>query len=126
MPDLTTPTGDVDALVSHEWTSHPRSAHREHTYDSGCAICRGDVAAIVAVVAPLIAEQTRREERDRIAAQVREIAADSDWGHVNLRKFRSRHRRLVTGDSAVAVLLAVADEIETPGRETYPKETDRA
>ncbi|MEV4181652.1 hypothetical protein AB0J28_09415 [Streptosporangium canum] len=73
------------------------------------------------VAAPFIAEQARRE----VAAHAREIAADSDWGHVNLRAFRSRHRRLVTGDSAVAVLLAFADEIEEPAREAFPKGDDQ-
>lgn len=66
-----TPTGDVDALVSHAWAPHPRSAHREHNYDSACAICRGDVAAMLAVVAPVIAERARREERERLAAAAR-------------------------------------------------------
>ncbi|WP_326642960.1 hypothetical protein OG884_05990 [Streptosporangium sp. NBC_01755] len=73
-------TPDVDALVSHEWTSHPRSAHRLHIYDSACAICRGDVAAIVAVVAPLIVEQTRREVADEFRALASRYRAVPDEG----------------------------------------------
>ncbi|WP_326646632.1 hypothetical protein OG884_18560 [Streptosporangium sp. NBC_01755] len=72
MPDPTIPTGDVDVLVSHEWTSHPRSAHRLHTYDAACAICRGDAAAIVAVVAQQIRRQVADEFRALAAAASRD------------------------------------------------------
>lgn len=62
---------------------------------------------------PHIEARVRRE----VAEQIREIVEDD--GPVplpNWRAFKARHPRLVTGDSIVAVLLAVADEIEGDAR----------
>jgi hypothetical protein len=47
----------VDLVLDHPWSAdYPGSEHRAHQYDSGCAVCRGDVAAILALVTePLLA-----------------------------------------------------------------------
>jgi hypothetical protein len=64
MPDSPLPEGAVQAaaraLVTHQWAGTPWSAHEAHQYDSGCAVCQGDVPAIVAAVAPFIAEHIAR------------------------------------------------------------------
>lgn len=64
------------AVASHPWDTTPRSAHRDHAADAGCAVCRGDVPALVAVAlkaaAPLIAEQARREAAEQIAHRIQE------------------------------------------------------
>lgn len=79
MPDL---SGDLvgrltAALLAEPWTSSPRAAHGEHQFDSGCAICQGDVDRLAAFVARFLADggqATRKESfpvgglRDRIAA----------------------------------------------------------
>lgn len=55
----------VDAVLRHRWVdSRVHSAHERHNYDSSCAVCRGDVAAILAVAAPVIVAQ----ERERVLA----------------------------------------------------------
>jgi len=126
MPDPTVPAEAVQAaLVEQLAEAIPTELTATPHVGIGSAR-RVKIAWAVLPVVEAAAEQIRREERERIAAHVREIAADSDWGHVNLRAFIARHKRLKTGDSPIAVLLALADEIETPGRDTYPKETDRA
>ncbi|MGW4422568.1 hypothetical protein [Streptosporangium sp. NPDC004631] len=71
MPDL--PDAAVEAaaiaVASHPWDTTPRSAHQDHVHDAGCAVCQGDVPAIVAVAlkaaAPLIAAQARRDVAER-------------------------------------------------------------
>jgi hypothetical protein len=71
------------------------------------------MAFILAVVVPTVAAQERADERRKVAEEIREIVEDD--GPIpleNWRAFKARHERLVTGDSVVAVLLAVADEIE--------------
>jgi len=37
----------VAALVDHPWGDWAHAAHSQHKFDGGCAICRGDVSAIV-------------------------------------------------------------------------------
>lgn len=48
MPDI--PPHAVQAVLDHPWADWPRSAHADHTYDASCAVCRGDVAAILAML----------------------------------------------------------------------------
>ncbi|MER5420361.1 hypothetical protein [Streptosporangium roseum] len=67
---------------------------------------------VTEAAAPFIAEQARREERARIVAHIRAIPEDDEPFRTAARKFIDRHPRLVQGTSLVAVLLAVADEIE--------------
>ncbi|MGI5161420.1 hypothetical protein [Microbispora sp. CA-102843] len=50
----------VRAVLGHTWGSGPWTAHSEHRYDAECAVCQGDVAAILALAAPLIAEHALR------------------------------------------------------------------
>ncbi|MEV7805037.1 hypothetical protein AB0O28_19010 [Microbispora sp. NPDC088329] len=68
----------VRAVLSHPWGSGPWTAHAVHQrYDSECAVCRGDVAAILAVAAPVITEhalhtatlQQHEEMVGRVAAE---------------------------------------------------------
>lgn len=67
--------------------------------------------AAVEAAAPFIAEQARRE----VVAHIREIAERGPCGYTNAKAFIERHERLHAGDGVVAVLLAVADEIEGAG-----------
>ncbi|MEU8279538.1 hypothetical protein ACFYOK_29520 [Microbispora bryophytorum] len=39
------------AVLSHPWGSGPWTAHTEHKFDPDCAVCRGDVRAILTVAA---------------------------------------------------------------------------
>lgn len=70
------------AVASHPWDTTPRSAHQDHAADAGCAVCRGDVPALVAVAlkaaAPLIAEEAGRalaEAREEIEEDARVMRA---------------------------------------------------
>ncbi|MGW4406543.1 hypothetical protein ACWEJ6_21115 [Nonomuraea sp. NPDC004702] len=69
--------------------------------------------AALEAAAPVLAAQAQRE----MAEQIRSIAHDDEqWGFVNFRAFIKRHKRLVQGSSGIAILLAVADEIEGDAR----------
>lgn len=46
----------AEALSSHKWSERSWAAHRSHKFDSGCAVCQGDVSAIAGVVLAAIAE----------------------------------------------------------------------
>lgn len=73
MPDL---SGDLvgrltAALLAERWADSPRAAHGEHRFDSGCAICQGDVDRLAAFVVHFLAADgaTRKDSfplRDRI------------------------------------------------------------
>ena len=56
MPEPTIPPEAEHAVLVHPWGDGPRSAHIDHKYEASCAVGRGDVAAILAVAAPHIAE----------------------------------------------------------------------
>ena len=59
------------------------------------------------------ADGIRADERRKVAEQIREIVYDDGPMPLpNWRAFKARHPRLITGDSVVAVVLAVADEVE--------------
>ncbi len=45
----------VRAVLDHPWGDGPRSAHRDHISDAECAVCRRDVAAVLAVALPAAA-----------------------------------------------------------------------
>lgn len=45
----------AQAVLAHPWARHRRTAHQTHQYDYQCAICKGDVASILAVAAPILA-----------------------------------------------------------------------
>jgi hypothetical protein len=67
----------AEAVSGKRWRGGPRwAAHASHQFDGGCAVCQGDVEAIVAVAVeaagPLIAEHIARRFEDR-AAQFRQI-----------------------------------------------------
>lgn len=49
------------AVLDHQWASAAWSAHSAHRYDAECAVCQGDVAAILAVAAPILVGQERRD-----------------------------------------------------------------
>ena len=57
------------AVRAHEWSTGPWSAHARHSYDAECAVCQGDVEAILAVAAPILAGAGRRT-RARIVCPV--------------------------------------------------------
>ena len=40
----------VEALGAHPWNSYPHAAHREHTFDSACMVCRADLEPIARVI----------------------------------------------------------------------------
>lgn len=63
------------ALLAEPWNSWPKAAHGDHRFDSGCAICQGDVDRLAAFVARFHADNATGKEsfpvgdlRDRIAA----------------------------------------------------------
>ncbi|GAA4209546.1 hypothetical protein GCM10022252_76220 [Streptosporangium oxazolinicum] len=74
------------------------------------------MAFILARVAPTIQADAAARQRADSAAQVRQIFEDGPHGLANFRAFIKRHDRLITGDSVVAVGLALADELETPAK----------
>lgn len=39
----------VDAVLDHQWGPLAWSAHRKHNFDSCCAVCSGDVTAVLDV-----------------------------------------------------------------------------
>ncbi|MEU8278205.1 hypothetical protein ACFYOK_37440 [Microbispora bryophytorum] len=41
----------VRAVMSHPWSSGPWTAHMHHKYDAACAVCQGDIRAILTVAA---------------------------------------------------------------------------
>jgi hypothetical protein len=57
-------------------------------------------------------EEIRADERRKIAEEIRAITKDDGGLKPPTRQFIDRHPRLFQGSSMVAVLLAVADEIE--------------
>lgn len=63
------PAEAVQAVLVHPWGGGPRSAHIDHDYDAECAVCRGDVKAVLTVAAPLLAVP-RRATRPRIVCPV--------------------------------------------------------
>ncbi|WP_433520112.1 hypothetical protein ACQP2T_63975 (plasmid) [Nonomuraea sp. CA-143628] len=68
---------------------------------------------------PSYEEDIRADERRKVAEEIRAIVDDSGPYPMDAwRAFKSRHKRLVAGDSVVAVLLAVADEIEGEARDS--------
>lgn len=103
------------ALRGHQWGRLEWSAHSKHRFHMDCAICQGDVDAMVAVGAPLLAEhiaaETRADERRKVAAALREIGGRKVVNVLALRDFIGRHG-LSSGSGISAVILAVADEIE--------------
>lgn len=103
----------VDAVLAHEWRpSSPRTAHQDHQYDAECAVCQGDVAAVLAVAAPLIAEQARAEERAAIVGDLRTFAESGDPLSAQDHEFIGHRAYHVSGASVAAVMRAVADKIE--------------
>lgn len=98
----------VRAVASHPWDTTPRSAHQDHVYDAECAVCQGDVPALVAVAvkaaAPLIAAQARREAAEQIAAAITDRRCT----------FRACNACLCRREDAQAAL------------DTFPKETPDA
>lgn len=57
MAEAAVPEAAVQAVLSHRWGAGtlPSDAHAEHNYYGGCAVCRGDVPAVLAIAAPHIA-----------------------------------------------------------------------
>ncbi len=56
---MVTASGAIDAAVEavsrHEWNpSAPWSSHAGHNYNASCAVCRGDIPAMIAVAAPVL------------------------------------------------------------------------
>jgi hypothetical protein len=50
------PARMAEAIVSHEWTDFPRSAHNQHNYYAECAVCQRDVPRIAEVALAVLAE----------------------------------------------------------------------
>lgn len=70
----------VRAVLDHRWGDWPKAAHAEHIRDSGCAVCQGEVAAVLAVAAPLIAGQERARIADQLRANAERFRAIPDEG----------------------------------------------
>ncbi|GIH70310.1 hypothetical protein [Sphaerimonospora thailandensis] len=72
----------VRAVLSHPWGSGPWSAHAEHKYDIECAVCQGDVAAILTVAVPHIAENALHdamvEQHDEVIGRLAVEAIDRE------------------------------------------------
>jgi hypothetical protein len=63
----------LDAVLSHRWggDTPPSGAHGDHTYYGGCAVCRRDVPAVLAVAGP------------HIAAAALRLAAEELWDRMD-------------------------------------------
>lgn len=61
--EVEVPHAAVEAVLAHRWGAGtlPPDAHAEHNYYGGCAVCRGDVPAILAIAAPHIAAAALRQ-----------------------------------------------------------------
>lgn len=70
MSEVEVPQAAVDAVLSHRWgaSNLPPDAHAKHNYYGGCAVCRGDVPAVLAVAAPHIAATALRQAADELRA----------------------------------------------------------
>lgn len=57
MTEFEVPQAAVDAVLNHSWEAglKPYDMHSHHDFNGGCAVCRGDVTAVLAVAAPHIA-----------------------------------------------------------------------
>ncbi|SET50365.1 hypothetical protein [Nonomuraea wenchangensis] len=103
MPEI--PEGAVQACPCVCHGDHPGVEHVR----ACCPYWDGPLGWHVGESLSHIEARTRR----KVAEEIRAIVADDGPYPMDAwRAFKSRHKRLVTGDSVVAVLLAVADEIE--------------
>lgn len=59
----------AEAIVSHEWTDFPRSAHNQHNYYAECAVCQRDVPRITEVAMSV---------RDELVAHLSARAAEAE------------------------------------------------
>ena len=109
----------ASALAAHPWNSYPRSAHRDHEFDSGCAVCKGDVEALANVAVYALTDAGTRAdveaERTRIARHFADMTVTREWR----RRFEDRHaEQLANGVTVRGLLSAVADEIKGLARDT--------
>jgi hypothetical protein len=62
----------VDAVLDHQWGATTRSMHRNHDHHCDCAVCVGDVAAVVAVVLKVVGFSTTTPEGNERDGKCRE------------------------------------------------------
>src|ERR1043166_4986611 len=95
MPDLPEEAvqAAVEALGARPWNSYPRAAHREHNFDSACAVCRGDVEPIARVILEAAAPILAAQEHAAAVAEIHTIVAEVRAG---------------TAERIAAAILAVA------------------
>ncbi|SFK92246.1 hypothetical protein SAMN05216275_14144 [Streptosporangium canum] len=85
-------------------------AHKAVTWTGDLASC--DTCGLTSEMTSRYRELVRQHERREITRHIRAIPEDDEPLRTATRKFIDRHPRLREGTSIVAVLLAVADEIE--------------
>lgn len=88
--------------------------HKAVTWTDDVASC--DTCGLTSEMTSRYRELVRQHERRDIVRHIRAIPEDDEPLRTATRKFMDRHTRLHQGTSIVAVLLAVADEIEGADR----------
>lgn len=100
MPDL--PAAAVQAAAEavrmHEWVEgSPWSIHAIHNFSGECAVCSGDINAIMAVAleaaSPILAAQERADERRKVAEQIAAEIEKVIGGYPDNEVIRPRYER---------------------------------
>ncbi|WP_067171153.1 hypothetical protein [Microtetraspora niveoalba] len=105
----------VRAVLAHPWGSGPWTAHTEHRYDAECAVCQGDVARVLAIAAPVIAQRAEAERDEARAVAERDITIDS-WLYRRTERAEAdaleAREALVVQEGEMAAALQLAEEAE--------------
>ncbi|MFI6296812.1 hypothetical protein ACIBEJ_34845 [Nonomuraea sp. NPDC050790] len=107
----------VNALRTREWAGPgaPWSAHTAHNFAGDCAVCAGDVRAIVGTAleaaAPVLAAQVRREAAEQIAHALGSKAARALHEAKEFSTVEDLAKSLVTRAGALSAAAEIAREI---------------